>query len=123
MSDCANTSHKAGEIPIPKSFFSQLLPAIDNANELRLILYILYLIHQKKSTPRLITYRELLRNAIIMSITQKMEGTTSETLNHALETALKEGVLLHLGKWLNTNLVWTIIQCSTKLLLIMRVDV
>ena len=97
MNNYTDMPHKAGEVSIPESLFSQLLPTIDDANELKLILYVLYLIHQKKSIPQLITYQELSKNDVIGSITQKMGRTASEALSHALETALQEDILLHLS--------------------------
>jgi len=85
------------EVPIPESFFRRLLPSFDDLVELKLALYILYLVHQKKSSPRFITYQELSSNEVITNIIQGGSRSQDEVLRHVLETISKEGALLQLS--------------------------
>ena len=55
-------SSNSGAIPVPYSFFSNGLLNIDSINELKVTLYIFFLIKQKRGYPRFVTFNELLRH-------------------------------------------------------------
>ena len=97
MSTSPNIPDEMAEIPIPESFFSRLLPSIDDLVELKLALYILYLVHQKRSSPRLVTYQELSNNEILTNIIQESGKSQDEVLRRVLESISEEGTLLHLS--------------------------
>lgn len=96
MSTSASTPHEMEEVGIPSSLFSHLLPSISDLVELKLILYVLYLLHQKGGAPHLVTYREMSSNQGIINIIQSEGKPQDKVLHHALETASREGILLHL---------------------------
>ena len=50
---------KSRLIPLPDLFFTTLLPQMDNLVELKLILHIFWLLYQKSTNPKFVTYEEL----------------------------------------------------------------
>ena len=81
--------------PIPNVFFSTVLPQIDNISELKITLYILWTVYQKRGYPRFVTYRELLSDPELMKGLVN-NGSPSQLLQHGLDLAVKRGTLLHL---------------------------
>jgi DNA replication protein len=80
--------------PIPNLFFSTLLPQIDNMVELKLILHIFWLLYQKRSHPKFVTYAELIADKTLV---EGIEGdNTSAKIQDALNQAEREGILLKL---------------------------
>jgi len=79
--------------PLPNLFFTPLLPQIDNMAELKLILHIFWLLYQKRSHPRFVTYTELIADKTLV---EGIEGDSPAELQGALEQAVKEGILLRL---------------------------
>ncbi len=82
--------------PIPKLFFSSLLPQIDDMAELKITLHIFWSIYGKRGYPRFSTYRELMSNKSLMSSLREGEKPFDEVLRNALEMALKRETILHL---------------------------
>ncbi|HJX69858.1 MAG TPA: DnaD domain protein [Dehalococcoidia bacterium] len=82
--------------PLPNLFFTTLLSQIGSLAELKLILYIFWLLYQKRNQPRFVTDEELLADKTLM---EGIEGVSApaEVLRSTLESALKHGVLLHLA--------------------------
>ena len=81
---------------IPNSFFSVLLPQIDDLAELKVTLYIFWALYRKKAYPRFITYSELRGDeALMLGIGSEL--VPDERLRHALEKAVERGTLLSLG--------------------------
>jgi len=80
--------------PLPNLFFTTLLPQIDNMAELKLILHIFWLLYQKRSHPRFVTYTELIADKTLV---EGIEGDNpAAELQGALEQAVREGILLRL---------------------------
>ena len=79
-------------VRLPSLFFSALLPQMDNLTELKVVLHIFWVLEQRKSYPKFVTYQELLGDRILMKGIDQ-----SETLKDALELAVKRGILLHLA--------------------------
>jgi DnaD/phage-associated family protein len=73
---------------LPNIFFTQLMPKIQDIAELKVTLYIFYLLNRKREYPRFITYRELLSRSTLMA------GMEEGTLHHALNLAVGHGVIL-----------------------------
>ncbi len=76
--------------PIPDTFFSQLLPEVENLAELRLTLYLFWLLYHKKGYPRFVTLEELLSDPQL----NRMLG--EEGIRRGLEEAVKRGALFKL---------------------------
>ena len=84
--------------PLPNSLFTQVTPQIQDIAELKVTMYIFYLLHHKRRYPSFVTYEELLSNSAAMV------GMEEEALHHALDLAVNRGTILHLnlnidGKW------------------------
>ena len=82
--------------PIPNLFFSNLLPQINDISELKVTLYIFWLLYAKKGYPRFITHQELLSNKSLMNTLKQGKRPSSEALGDALGVAAKRGTILHL---------------------------
>jgi DNA replication protein len=52
---------------VPDLFFSELMPAIDDLSELKVTLYCLWLVQQKKGEMRHVTHTELSGDAVLMA--------------------------------------------------------
>ena len=84
--------------PLPDSLFTQVAPQIQDIAELKVTMYIFYLLHHKRRYPSFVTYEELLSHSVAMV------GMEEEALQHALDLAVNRGTILHLnlnidGKW------------------------
>ncbi len=69
-------------------FFAHVMPQIQDIGELRVVLSVFYLLHQKQGLPRFVTYGELLSNSALVA--QMGEGG----LRHALDSAVERGAIL-----------------------------
>jgi DNA replication protein len=81
-------------IPVPDSFFTQVMPKIQDLAELKVVMYVAYLILRKPDHPHPdiigVTYKELKAESRRLS-TELHE----ETLRQALDSAVEHGALLH----------------------------
>jgi DNA replication protein len=82
--------------PIPNLFFSSLMPQIKDISELKITLYIFWLVYGKRGYPRFVTYRELLINKNLIISLGEEGKPVEEVLGYALEMAVKRGTILHL---------------------------
>jgi DnaD/phage-associated family protein len=80
--------------PLPNLFFSHLLPQIDNLVELKAVLYIFWLVYQKRGYPRFATFKELVADKTLMEGINETDPASA--LRHALEQAVNRGIFLHL---------------------------
>ena len=87
--------NKMGLVRLPSLFFSALLPQMDNLTELKVVLYIFWLLEQKKSYPKFVTFGELLSDRILLKGINESQQV-NQALQTALESAVKRGILLHL---------------------------
>ena len=74
-------------ISLPDSFFTQAMPKIQDMAELKIVLYVAYLIMRKQERPYFVTYKELLSHEL-------MAKMGAETLRRALDSAVEHGALL-----------------------------
>lgn len=86
--------------PLPDSLFTQVIPQIQDIAELKVTMYIFYLLHHKRRYPPFVTYEELLSHSAAMV------GMEEKALHHALGLAVNRGTILQLnlnidGKWQN----------------------
>jgi DnaD/phage-associated family protein len=81
-------------ISLPDSFFAQVMPKIQDLAELKVVLYVAYLILRKPDHPHPdiigVTYKELKAESGRLSA-----ELGKETLRQALDSAVEHGVLLH----------------------------
>jgi DnaD/phage-associated family protein len=84
---------------VPNVLFTELLPLIDDADELRVTLYAVYALGRHKGYPRFITENELAADVALMA---SLDGDESPErsrlrLTRGLEAAVERGALLRLG--------------------------
>ena len=79
---------------IPNVFFTQLMPQIKDAAELRIALHIFWAVQQKKGSPRFVTFRELLGdNTLAPSLGENLTDRV-EALEQGLRGVVEKGVLI-----------------------------
>ena len=90
MSDrqLSSSQGKIGFVSLPDSFFTQAVPKIQDLAELKIVLYVAYLILRKQERPYFVTYKELLSHELMAKMGEK-------TLRQALNSAVEHGALLH----------------------------
>lgn len=76
--------------PIPDELFGQVLPEIKDLTELKVTLYLFWLLHQKKGYPHFVTLEELLADRGLRRDLRK------EEIWQGLEAAVRRGTLLKL---------------------------
>jgi len=84
----ASSQRKTDFISLPDSFFTQAVPKIQDLAELKIVLYVSYLILRKQERPYFVTYKELLSHELMATMGEK-------TLRQALNSAVEHGTLLH----------------------------
>ncbi len=87
--------------PVPNLFFSQLLPQIDDVNELKTTLHLIWALYRKRGYPRFVTHTELLGDTSLVSSLKEAAKPADEALRSALKMATKRGTILHLTCDLN----------------------
>lgn len=83
--------------PVPEMFFSDLLPLIDDLFELKVTLYCLWLIQQKKGEFRHITLSELAQDEVLLRGLQAADCDAQEALRQGLERSVARGTLLQVS--------------------------
>ncbi|MDD4874127.1 MAG: DnaD domain protein [Dehalococcoidales bacterium] len=83
--------------PIPNTFINNLMPQIDDIDELKITLYIMEALYNKKGYPRFIAFSELAGNASLMSGFKKTGNSPGEALKKALDKAIERKTILHLS--------------------------
>ena len=90
----SNSQAKAEFISLPDSFFTLMMPKIHDLAELKIVLYVTYLILRKQEHPHSdisgVTYKEL--KSAICRLSAELD---EETLRQALDLAIEHGTLLH----------------------------
>lgn len=89
-------SGKNPYVPLPETFFSTVLPQMDNLGELKVVLYLFWWLYQKEGSPRCASDRELLADPLLRR-TLRRQGDPrpiEERLRAALEQAQANGILL-----------------------------
>ncbi len=78
--------------PVPNQLFGPLLEQIDDLAELKCILRVIWLLHQKRGFPRFVTRGELLADRTLAGCLA-VEGEATEELDRALTRAVQRGAL------------------------------
>jgi DNA replication protein len=84
----SSSQKKTDFISLPDSFFTQVVPKIQDLAELKVVLYVSYLILRKQERPYFVTYKELISHELMATMGE-------ETLRQALDSAVEHGALLH----------------------------
>jgi DNA replication protein len=81
---------ETGFVALPELFFTRVMPEIQDVVELKLVLYVSYLILRKQEHPCFVTYKELRAESHRLSA-----GLDEDGLRQALDSAILHGALLH----------------------------
>jgi DNA replication protein len=84
----SSSQRKIDFVSLPDSFFTQAVPKIQDLAELKVVLYVSYLILRKRERPYFVAYKELLSHELMATMGE-------ETLRRALNSAVEHGTLLH----------------------------
>ncbi len=82
--------------PIPNLFFTAVMPQIDSAVELKVVLHVFWLLSRRRGYPQLVTSGELLSDPILMGGIEAAGETKEEVLRQALQRAVQHGIVLHI---------------------------
>jgi len=86
----SSSQRKTDFISLPDSFFTQVMPKIQDLAELKVVLYVAYLILRKPDHTHFVTYKELKAESCRLSA-----ELGEETLRQALDSAVEHDALLH----------------------------
>ena len=84
------TSGETRQLSLPEEFFSELLPGIDNLDELKLIILLLQALNLAEEGMGYFTVNQLSQDAVILENFNHEVGR----LEHALQLASKDGAIL-----------------------------
>lgn len=79
---------------IPAAFFSELLPQIDHLGELKVTLYVFWLLERQESNPRFASVAEMIADERFMAALGGTPDEARTALLDALERAVLRGTLL-----------------------------
>jgi DNA replication protein len=82
--------------PVPDTFINNLLPQIEDIGELKVTLYIMEALYNKKGYPRFVGFAELEANASLMANFKKAADPQDE-LKKALQLAMKRKTIIGLA--------------------------
>ncbi len=83
---------RIGVTPLPNVIVSELLPLMDDAAEIKIVLHVFYLLTQKKGSPRWVTFDELRGDTTLM----RSLDFKPENLKRGLEKATKHCALIQI---------------------------
>jgi len=91
-------SGKNPYVPVPETFFTVLLPEIEDSAELKVTLHLFWLLAQKKGNPRCVSDRDLLGDPVLLRSLKRRGDPrpAEERLRQGLEQALARGTLLRI---------------------------
>jgi DNA replication protein len=88
------SSHsKTGFISLPDSFFTQVMPAIQNLAELKVVLYVAHIILRKQESSAHHSERSVTYSELKSEISRLLPDLSQETLRQALNSAVEHGAL------------------------------
>jgi len=80
---------------VPRAFFSALLADMNDLLEIKALLFVFWVLSQKKGYPRLVGLRELLGHGPVMKAFGDKTTSAEEELRESLAKGVSRGVLLH----------------------------
>lgn len=83
-------------VPVPETFFSTVLPEIDDCHELKVTTYLFALLYQKQGQPRCVSDRELATDKTLRRILRRRGDPRpfEEILRVALDMCVRRGTVL-----------------------------
>jgi DnaD/phage-associated family protein len=81
-------------VSLPEPFFSELLPDLDDLGELKLMLYVMWLLERQEGEPRYLLCEELLGDEALLEALAEQGHSGAERLERALARAAERGVIL-----------------------------
>ena len=81
--------------PIPNLFFSDLLPQIDNLDEMKVVLYSFWSLGQKEGPVRYMLLTDYINDPVFMKGMGPTPTIASEALLDGIERAVARGIFLH----------------------------
>jgi len=87
---------KTPYVPLPQTFFTSILPGVEDIGELKLTLYLFQLLYRKRGAPRCVSDRELLTDRTLRQALRRKGDPRApeERLRAALELSVARGTLL-----------------------------
>ncbi len=87
---------KVRQVKVPTSFFSDLLPLVDDLAELKVLLFAMWALQQKEGEHRYLRYGDFVENPTLLASleTATTNDDVEATLDDALDQAVKRGALL-----------------------------
>ncbi len=89
---------KTSYVPLPAMFLSALLPEIDDIRELKVTLYVISALYQKRGFPRFVTRDELLGNLSLRKSLRE-SGNEDRTLTGILDAMVKRGTVIRVKEY------------------------
>src|SRR5260370_3284779 len=91
-------SGKNPYVPVPEAFFMVLLPEIKDSGEMKVTMYLVWLLAQKKGDPRCVSDRELIADKVLLhSLKRKGDPRPpEERLQQGLDQAVARGTILRI---------------------------
>jgi DNA replication protein len=86
----------AAVTPVPNLFFTAIMPQIDAAAELKVVLHVFWLLSRRRGYPQFVTRTELLAAPMLMSGIEAASEKKEEVLRGALQQAVQHGIMLHI---------------------------
>lgn len=80
--------------PLPKEFFTELLPMIDHLGELQITLYIFWALDHKEGNFRYLSYQEIAEDDQLLNFLHAPGLSPEDALQDSLERAVSRGTLL-----------------------------
>jgi DnaD/phage-associated family protein len=87
---------KTPYVPLPQTFFTSILPGVEDIGELKLTLYLFQLLYRKRGAPRCVSDRELLTDRTLRQALRRKGDPRApeERMRAALELSVARGTLL-----------------------------
>lgn len=82
--------------PVPNSFFTRVMPQIDEIAELKVLLHIFWVVSNRRGYQQFVTYNELVSDPVLMSSIKAGTSSGDEVLRRALGNAVQHGTIFHL---------------------------
>src|SRR6185369_9258364 len=84
-------------IPLPVEFFTEIVPAIKDAAELKLTLHVFYLLSRRRGRNRRLSWDELLEDELLRRGMQALSAQRpyADLLEQGLDKAIARGTLIH----------------------------
>ncbi len=87
---------RAEVTPLPNIFFSEVLPLIEDAVEVKVVMQIFFLLSRRKGYPRFVSLSELMHDPVIIKGLGRIPSDIEIMLKKALSAAVHSGILLHI---------------------------